>query len=442
VRILRLVKSRASASPGRDEAKGPGRTLRVSAVVLAALLAALAITACGGGSSSSSSSSEESGSSTSAEETGGAGGSGESSSEPSGEPWKVGVMGTTTGPGASAVGSMVPTLEAWEQWTNAHGGIAGKPVEVLAENAPDPATSNAAVRKLIGQDHVVAIIAANGSTAAWGPYVEGQNIPIIGMWGEPTVTSNVYDAGSNYEYSANVSLPIIAHRAGIEKIAVAYCAEYPACAEIPDLFKTYGKENGLTVVSTSSVSGTSTSYAPACLAAQEAGADGLYPGAVSEVQVHLIEDCAQQNFTPQYITGKMNPDASWLKTSATEGVVGSTGTMPWMLETPGLKEMHEALEQYEPDVMSSENYGTSTGTAWTQGAAFKKAAELGGKQTPDGIVEGLMKFKEETLGGLAAPITYAEGDDPNKDLNCFFEIKIENGEWTAPEGEKPICKNG
>jgi branched-chain amino acid transport system substrate-binding protein len=129
--------------------------------MLAVALTALAVTACGGDESES-----------------GASGTG---------PIKVGGWFPLTGPvGASGIPQKEGASAAFEA-INAEGGINGRKIEYIAQdNAFDPQQTVQAARKLVGEDKVVAIVAANGTapSAAAFPYVLNQaKVPIINTYG-------------------------------------------------------------------------------------------------------------------------------------------------------------------------------------------------------------------------------------------------------------------
>jgi len=63
---------------------------------------------------------------------------------------------------ASGNDGFVPGLQAWADWTNAHGGIAGRKVQVIIlDSQTNPTTALSDARKLVA-DGAVAVTSANG----------------------------------------------------------------------------------------------------------------------------------------------------------------------------------------------------------------------------------------------------------------------------------------
>ena len=78
--------------------------------------------------------------------------------------------------------------------------------------------------------------------------------------------------------------------------------------------------------------------------------------------------------------------------------------------------------------------------AWVSGLMFQEAVKLSGATgipTSADILAGLKQFKNETLGGMAAGLTYT--DPTNKTEGCYFTIKIVNQKFTLPNGATPAC---
>ena len=136
--------------------------MRFASAVGVALMA-LAIGACGGGE----------------DESGGGGGEG--------GPIKVGAWFPLSGPVAASGIPQKEGANAYFEQANAAGGINGHKVEYTTQdNAFDPQQTIQAARKLVGDEKVVAIVAANGTatSAAAFPYVLNQaKVPIINTYG-------------------------------------------------------------------------------------------------------------------------------------------------------------------------------------------------------------------------------------------------------------------
>src|SRR5437588_13026086 len=102
-------------------------------------------------------------------------------------PIKLGAWNALTGPIAVHGLAQVAGADAYFKFLNDHGGIHGRKVQwTVEDNAYDATKTVTAAHKLIDQDGVVAIVAANGTaqTAATFPYVLQQaQVPILNTYG-------------------------------------------------------------------------------------------------------------------------------------------------------------------------------------------------------------------------------------------------------------------
>ena len=98
------------------------------------------------------------------------------------EPYVIGAVLDITGPGSPLGTPERDTLQMLEKQINAKGGINGHPLKVIIyDNASDEAKSVTAVKKLIEDDNVLAIIGPSqtGTTLAAADTVQAAKVPMI-----------------------------------------------------------------------------------------------------------------------------------------------------------------------------------------------------------------------------------------------------------------------
>jgi branched-chain amino acid transport system substrate-binding protein len=391
-------------------------------------LIALGLAACGSSSSSSSSSSRASAASAKV-------------------PYVLGVAAATSGPIATSVGSIGPTVQAWGKWTNAHGGVDGHPVKVVSINdAGDPAMGIAAVKKMVQQDHIIAMVPGDGLESTEAAYLKSANIPVIGG----TDAANTYLTESNW-FSlgsgplSNQYTALLADKTflGVKKISVMYCSEVPACAQVADQIKGIQGKVGVKVVNTEAISSTATDYTAQCLAAKSAGAAAILASAGAQQEADIATSCARQDFNVPQEATDLDFSDTWLATPAFNGSIASVPTFPWIDNSiPATKAFQAAITQYLPQAKAAPAWGPSYASAWTSGelfAAAAKAGAMGNSPSPAGIFRGLYALKNETLGGLSAPINYVHGSDPNVKNKCAFVVEMKKSKFIEPQGLKTIC---
>ncbi|HEY1698217.1 MAG TPA: ABC transporter substrate-binding protein [Trebonia sp.] len=383
----------------------------------------------------------------------------------------VASAGTATGPGPTVTGTPIvlgsvgtyteggqggftdpgqPAIEAWASWVNAHGGINGHPVKLIVkDNQGDQAQAVSMVKQLVQQDHVVAFVSnQDGSlNEGYASYLDQLKIPVLGgsvFTLQPWVSDPMFFPEGLTAIQDMASLALTSRTLGYTKVGSLACSEAAQCASANTLAKTVFGQAGISDVYGGLVSSTATDYTASCLTAEQKGVKALIllvPTA-SEGQV-IAGDCQRQNYNPSYIIPGEAIGAGYLQTSTFNNAVTSAPTLPWFSTSPPITDFHEAMKEYAPSVnLDSGNVQeplTAT-DAWVSGLMFQEAVKLSGATgipTSADILAGLKKFKNETLGGMAAGLTYT--DPGNKTESCYFPIQIKNQRFTLPNGATPAC---
>jgi branched-chain amino acid transport system substrate-binding protein len=389
------------------------------AIVIVGIVASA--TACGSTSSSSggasgnnSSSASASGTSTSA---------GDSATKLAGAPIAVGSICSCSGPDAPSDGLIGQTMQIWGKWVNAHGGVNGHPVQVeVLDDGADAATSLEDAKRLVEQDHVVAIVGEQtAQDITWAKYVEAQGVPVIG--GEPydpPMTSNpdFFPSGGTLP-AANYGLAQAAAQQGKKKMALMVCAEAPICSFYVTAFqKLLPGFFGTSVVYSTKIAATDPSYTSQCLAAKQAEADALFVESFGPAIARVHTDCAQQGYQPaQY---------------GIAATVDLTSTLPSTVmqynlsiaddKTPAGSSLQQAISEYgSPGFRSQQAYTDNIMQTWAGTEVFMAAAQkanLTPSSTPADLKKGLYALNDFTAGGASAPITYTPGKPTV--ISCWF----------------------
>jgi branched-chain amino acid transport system substrate-binding protein len=399
-----------------------------AAVAAAATLAAGVVAGCGSSNNSSS--------------TAVAAGSGLS-----GQPLRVGLICPCTGPVAGTYGGTPTLVNAWEQWTNKHGGINGHPVKVfVADDGDNPATSEQVLRQLVEQDKIQGLVDSSFFEAQWWPYLKEHQIPVTGG-NSPDPQFVQYPLF----FPSGSTFPVLYYgmadqlkKLGKTKVAVMVCAELPVCAGVSKLFAAVSEKvvGGVNVVYTGKIAATAPNYTAQCLAAKSSGADAAMYAHSSDVSARVATQCVQQGFNPQLFAYGSQMAANWLNNSAySGGSITAEENVPLTDTTDrGPKAFHEAVGRYAPSLATSTQYGVITQDEWAGLELFKAAATAGNLNagsTPQNLLQSMYTLKNDTLGGLAPPLNFTPGKPAF--VTCYFVSGVKNGSYTAPAGDKPIC---
>jgi len=403
------------------------RTLIAAA---AALTLALGVAACGSDSDDSTGSSQASA----------------AVKLPPGDPIVIGSIGSYSGPQSASLGAADETIKAWQDHTNAEGGINGHPVKlVVVDDAGNPTKAAQLVKQLVEQDKVQAIVGATSTvTESFQEYTSSKGVPVIGSaeFQQDYTTNPLFFPTGTQAVMFDYGLLVEAKKAGVTNIGVLPCAEVAACSLGVKLFQGLAQIVGVEVSYTQKITATQPSYTSECLAAKSKGVDGLAIIQNSQTVLRAATQCAQQGYEPKQLNVSATTGLAWEDQPSMEGVI-TTQSNPVLADEsiPALKTFHEALDKYAPDVADGEQYNEIDSSVWAGGQVFKLAAERGKltpKSTPADVLKGLYTFKNETVDGVAPPLTYVKGKPSF--VTCWFPQTIKSGKFTPlTQGAKPNC---
>jgi branched-chain amino acid transport system substrate-binding protein len=332
------------------------------------------------------------------------------------------------------------------RYVNEHGGLDGHPMQVVTGDAGgDPARALSLVRDMVENKGVIALMGNLWVFSANGPrqYLEEHKVPVIGGDG----TTKVWDESPMY-FSSGSPYPAMALGAlkgladlGHKKQAIIYCVEAEQCGAWRNIAKARAAQMGVEIVYEAQVSLAQPDFTAECIQAQRNGATGIHSAIDGPSIARLSKSCAQQGYKPQYMGISLAIIDSISKEPTLEGLMAPQGNFPFTsASTPAEAEYQAIRQQYAPSLANS----PAVATVWAAGAllreAVKGAALPAGKVTSRDLLNGLYTIRDNTLAGLSGtPLTFVEGQQPKKLVNCLFYIRLTGAKWTAPFGSKPIC---
>jgi branched-chain amino acid transport system substrate-binding protein len=409
-------------------------TRKTTAVLVLAPLV-LGVAACGSSSSSSTGS-------TTSSATGGASGSA-STSGLTKSTIVLGNVGSYTNVGqfGPQYTQAVHSLDAWASFTNAHGGLNGHPVKIISkDDGGSVAQSITAVKQLIEQDHVVAILApmASNTDNGWAAYVQSKKVLVLGGQSlDANWDTNPYMLSTSVDQLNFTIGQFAAAKTVGSKVGIMTCAEIAACKSAIPFFQKIALQLGLKYGNTQLVSASSVNYTAPCLALKQTGSDVLVPYLDGPTARRAVDACADQGWKPKLALPSADLDAAALADSNFEGAVGVTISPAWFgtptAATQDWATTYKAL--YPNDVLT----GYST-LGWQAGvvlaAALKNAPDTVTTQT---VLDGLYaQPAKSTFGGWTPPVTFP-ANKPAVTTACMFRTVVTNHVLTLPEGPNAIC---
>ena len=364
----------------------------------------------------------------------------------SGTPVAVGDLCSCTGPEASTISQTTDSMKAWASWVNAHGGLAGHPVQLIVrDDNYNPGQALTAAQTFINQDHVVAIFDNSDETPAWANIAQQANVPVLGASDFPEGHTNTdfYPPGGTDNY-AILAYAVVMKKAGLTKVAGLYCVEVAVCATGTQTQARVSARYGVKYVYQSGIGFAAPSYTAECLAAKQAGAQAMTVGDATAIVTKVAQDCATQGYKPVQISSDGIVANVWLTVPAFNGNIDIQANVPWFVRNAATNPMYAALNQYAPQVPKGPNFGEVVVQAWAAGVLLQEAVKAapppkGASVTAAGVKNGLYSLPAgETLGGLSPSVIHFTRGQP-ANFNCFAEMGIKNGRFVQLNGGKPLC---
>jgi branched-chain amino acid transport system substrate-binding protein len=406
--------------------KNLAATLVVAAVVI------LLMTGCGSSSSSDTSAASSAPSATQA------------ASSPSGKAIVLGSICSCSGPGTSLLADQQLAAKAWASYVNSHGGINGHPVRMITmDDGANPATGLQQVKTLIEHDHVLAIVGDSSLVDVnWAGYASKRGVPVIGgltVEGPFVTDPNFFPSGTQFPVLTLGTLSL-AKKAGKSHYGVLYCAESPICAQLDPLAKGISEKLLGAKYSSAKIAATAPSYAAPCLAMKSAGVDAVFVAAASPVVARFIDACAQQGFKPLHVNQTTTTADSWLKDPNLTGtLLAGPNANPFDASIPAVKTFRDALDAEQPGAVDGSGFSYDTLFPWVSGqlfAAAAKAAHITPDSTSADVKDGLYQLKNETLSGLAPPLTFKRGQPTF--VPCYFTVSVKS-KFDSLSHNAPVC---
>jgi branched-chain amino acid transport system substrate-binding protein len=380
------------------------------------------------------------------------GGGGSSATSPNGPTSKlsgasitVGMICSCSGSTADVDGENADVSKAWAAWVNNHGGINGHPVHLITKDDDgSTATNLQSAKELVEQDHVIAIVGnTSESMAASASYLDQHKVPVIGGYNAISPfgsDKNWYPSGPTLQVLI-AAITKAAVDAGKHKLGVMYCVEYPVCAGLSRVFQSASNAVHGPAIGSVSYSATASSYAAQCLSLKSQGVDSLYIAGTGSTIVRIIRDCRANGYSPQlFVTDEITTPAMTADPNI-QGVDVVGGVANFDDATnPAVTQYTDAVDAYNSKLRSSSGFSQSTIFSWVSGLIFEaaaKAANIGPKSTGADVTTGLNALKDDTFGGITAPITYATQQPAGP--GCYFLMKIADKKFTNTNSDKPIC---
>ncbi|HEY1015121.1 MAG TPA: ABC transporter substrate-binding protein, partial [Herpetosiphonaceae bacterium] len=340
----------------------------------------------------------------------------------------IGSWGPQDGP-AGAYGAIDRAIAGYFKQVNEQGGIHGRMIRFVAENdSYQPAKTVAAVKKLVEEDKVFALVGGLGTphNLAVMEYLLANNVPHIAPATGSTLMAappkpGVFALQTNYATEARLLTGYALDALGGKSVAVFYQN---------DAFGKEGFDNvnaelaarGLPAAAGVTYEPSDTNFSAQALKLQASGADTVLLWAVPKPAGSIIAEMGQIGFAPQLLAASVinDPALFQLAGSAIEGLVLGS----WLPDfndrsDPKIAAYHTFMETHLPD----EPVGgfTLAGVAYAQ-LLEEGLRRAGPDLTREKLVAALGSMQDYT-GSLVPSISYGPDDRQGAEAIYFMQAK-------------------
>lgn len=358
-------------------------------------------------------------------------------------PLVVGFECACTGPEASSIAISDPVYRAWVDYINAHGGINGQKVQVIVkDDGDDPGVALTNVTNMINSDHIVALVDNTNVDSSFSTYAQQHKVPVIGAITSSTemYTNPDFFPEGQTQNDVNTAMVVAAKKSGGTKLAFLYCAEAAVCQQSVAPLRSIGNQLGVPLVYTTAITYDAPNYTAPCVAAKQSGADVLWIAQAIAATLSAASSCATQGFLPHEVLNDGGLSGQFTSSHAyNHHLLSIQPNIPFPVKsTPAMKTMYQEVAKYAPSALTPANLDEEVVQSWASGIMLQTAAQLGGSGTVTSasLLKGLHSFKDQTLQGMAPPLTF---NTAGHQVNCWFYLSIQDNKFTTPYGLQTFC---
>jgi branched-chain amino acid transport system substrate-binding protein len=312
----------------------------------------------------------------------------------------IGSWGPQDGP-AGAYGVIDRTIDSYFKKVNEEGGINGRKVRFFFENdSYQPAKTVAAVKKLVEEDKVFALVGGLGTpnNLAVMDYLVQNNVPHVAPATGTTVLAvplkkNVYAIQLNYTTEATLLTQYALDQLSAKKFAVFYQNDAFG-KEGLDAVQATLKQRGLADAAAVSYETADTNYSAQALKLQTSGADTVILYAVPKPGGSIVAEMGKIGFKPKLLSSNVinDPAIFQLAGQAIEGMLIGA----WLpafddVSNPKIVEYQAFMAKYAP----KEQIGGFSLTGYTYAQVMVEALKRAGRDlTREGFLQTLDQMKD------------------------------------------------
>ncbi len=348
----------------------------------------------------------------------------------------LGSWGPQDGP-AGAYGVIDRTIAAYWNMVNDQGGINGRKVRFIYENdSYQPAKTVAAVKKLVEEDKVFALVGGLGTAnnLAVMEYLVQNNVPHVGPATGSTAMAvplkkQVFAIQLNYMSEAILLTQYAVGQFKAKKIAVFYQNDSFG-KEGLDTINAELKRQGLPEAVGVSYEAADTNFAAQALKLQTSGADAVILFAVPKPGASVIAEMGKLGYAPKLLSSAIinDPAIFQLAGAAMDGLV----IPAWIpayddLTNPKIVEYQNFMKKYA----AKEALGGFSLSGYVEAMVLHEGLKRTGKDlTVENFIKTMESMKEYSGSPLPA-VTYSPTDHAGSKSAYLQKADTKTGKWIS-----------
>jgi ABC-type branched-subunit amino acid transport system substrate-binding protein len=325
------------------------------------------------------------------------------------------VIGTSlpeSGPAAS-YGVIAGGAKAYFAYINAHGGINGRKLTLIAlDDGYDPARTLTNVKRLVLLNHVFALLdvvgTANNLTVL--PFLTQQEVPSVAALSGSSLLRQpfhkyLFPLIVTYTEEGRVLTDYAVHALHARRIGLLY-QDDAFGQEGLTAAKERASKDGAALVAAAPYKVTDSDLSPQVLTLQRSGADAVIFFAIPSIVARFISTAEKVGFHPALLSSSVANDAAMLALlgPAGEGIYFDLWTAPPTAPTPQAALFRSIVARYGNRVTAPPNLVTEAGVAGAQ-VLVEGLRRAGPSPTRAGLITALETLRHWNAG-LAFDVTY------------------------------------
>jgi branched-chain amino acid transport system substrate-binding protein len=359
-------------------------------------------------------------------------------------PITIGLLANIGGTKGEAETAASEVFEVWAAETNATGGIAGHPVELIVRSTRgDSATASAAAEEMIDDPDVAAVVHVSSDTdGEIGSQLAESGLPVVGGLG---YNPRVWGALKNW-FGITTTFPEVVNQQvaaagpiGGNALSVVACSEDVSCTSAVPLFEAAAQAAGRTYTGTVQVAQNASDYISECRELIARRADFVQLSILPSVGARIASDCRLAGYDG-FFGASASSVTSVLYDTPGIRLAGGLNAFPWWVDAPPVQRYRAVMQARGVDEAV---WAQPTATAlWATGELFKKTMSTAAGPTSEvvtrqAVLAAYGRISGETLDGLLPqPMTFT-ADRPAPPVDCYWLYQYENGEFRG--GFEPTC---